>query len=193
MTQLKTCGTEGYFYLFFFLLCTKIRCFSITHSGLVCFRCACRPGNGFAHLQHAGGTGVCPNLRLPHHLQGCIRGRRSRHEGRQRVRGELILMPENSVSLDKRQRWGNCHFFPEGKVSTCPEPSMCCASNLSGPSSSSPPHGDNTDGLSRWQADSNLMGRRKGVLREPPRGLNLRSPCFWLKYWSFWGIFNLLY
>lgn len=128
----------------------------------LCFRRTCGPRNGFPHLQPAGGAGVRTNLRLPHHLQGCIRGWRSRHESGQRVRGELMLMPENSVALNKREHQGNCHFFLEGKVSMCPELSMCCASNLSRPSSSSSPHGEETDVLSHWQADSALMGWRKG-------------------------------
>lgn len=62
----------------------------MAHAGLVCFRCARRPGNGLPHLQHAGGQGVRPDLRLPHHLQGGVRGRRARHEGGARVRGELM-------------------------------------------------------------------------------------------------------
>lgn len=192
--QLITCGAELFYSAARKIL--KSRCFPIAHSGLVCFRCTCSPGNGFPHLQPAGGAGVCTNLRLPHHLQGRVRGRRSRHEGRQRVRGELILMRENSVSLNKQERRGNCHFFLEGKVSTCPELAMCCASNLSRPSSSLSPHGGNTDVLSHRQPDGTLMGRRKGWKQGVPHtGLNLCTRwssdafdwnfCFWVLGWFY--------
>lgn len=63
-----------------------------------CLRRACGPRNRCTHLQPAGGAGVRPNIRLPHHLQSSLRRRRSRHEGGQRVRGETRQLLLNTLT-----------------------------------------------------------------------------------------------
>lgn len=46
------------------------------------------PRHGCPHHFPARGPRVLQHLRLPHHLQGCLWGRRPRHEGRAQLRGE---------------------------------------------------------------------------------------------------------
>lgn len=70
MSPCVPCGT--------FLLCL-----------LLC-RCACCPGHRCPDLLPAGGAGLRPDVRLPHHLQSSLRRWRQRHEGGPRVWGEPV-------------------------------------------------------------------------------------------------------
>lgn len=54
------------------------------------YRSPCGPRNRRPHRKSAGGAGVRPDIRLPHHLQSSLWRRWSRHEGGPRIRGEHV-------------------------------------------------------------------------------------------------------